>query len=97
MFTLYDVVNSSPSSRSREARTRMRPSCDVHLRGGGVPVKLTELANITHDGHVAPFRVGLARVGEEGEGGEEADQTGASADTVCLEPVHVNMVFHLSL
>ena len=45
--TLYDVVNSSPSSRSREARTRMRPSCDVHLRGDGVPVKLTELANIT--------------------------------------------------
>ena len=69
----------------------------MHLRGGGVPVKLTELANITHDGHVAPFRVGLARVGEEGEGGEEADQTGASADTVGLEPVHVNMVFHLSL
>ena len=52
---------------------------------------------ISHDGHVAPFRVGLAGVGEEGEGGEEADQTGASADTVCLEPVHVNMVFHFSL
>ena len=51
----------------------MRPSCDVHLRGGGVPVKLTELANITHDGHVAPFRVGLAGVGEEREGGEETE------------------------